>query len=302
MKIIGLVIFILSCSFSLLAQTDRFSDKDKIFFESQLTNYQDWLDSRGFGQVLTIDHIEVHPKMLTLFLDVKFERGDSASIAWDTLKASYAQLEFDSLEAAIYHYFTFLMEVPPSMATIEIYNSFGDRVPCFYKAIYVEDGQLSTEQAPCRDKETTFTIDFEDLPENKTRSIEEVEKDWGKKKAFNVIEGFCRDFFELREAEFDVIKRGSYLKFRVEGMRREILPLSFFGVLFGPARENLVVAVNFFDTDKGFMIHINTNGKFGSGLFVPRAGGYRPMEPDYAKELQKYTNKLGEEIRKEILK
>lgn len=307
------LLFILNLNID--AQSIQFNDQDSIYFERQIPRYSKWLKHRGFGNLLEAYEIDTDSNQVTLVLKSKLVDADSTLWAWNKLEHSYALKNAASIEERLFSRFCQLMEVPDSMAVIEIYNAIGPGlVPCFYRGIYFDQGRLKTISDYCMNKHSIVEIeDFKLRPEIKQGSstLESVPKE--KLTEFNLqkeIRSFLIDYFQKeKNAEIDFLNpRGSLLLCEVKNIRREVLSdeanpvLAKFLNLFGyeldwVKREFLTIEVFVQLEEDKTIITIDLNGKYGSGFHTPRRNAYLDMEPEFEDYIANYASKMAEKIK-----
>lgn len=284
------------------AQERPINDETKPFFENQLPNYQQWLESNGITQILAIEKMDLRPDLLTLSLYLTAYDKDSANDVWDYFKEKYDQQHAFILEEDMFNYLYFLMELPPEKILIEIYDVTENdpRVPCFYRGIFFENGEFGVDKAPCMglDKDVQISM-LEIRPDllGKKDTLSGLSADYKTKRLiFQEIEVFCEEYFDGRADSIIVHDRRDRFQLEVKDMKRQILPPTLFTWFTGPQKERLGIIVSYEFTGQDINLRLKVHGKYGSGLWSILDSGYRPMEPDYTSYLKTFVNVFHQDL------
>jgi hypothetical protein len=310
----------LVCSTTLAAQREDITGSMP-FFEQALTRYESWLKAEGLGSVLYTDEVRFQASdsnALEMVLILHGTQPDSAIALWYAAKAAY-DTDSDSLEHYLYRTYIHTMEVPGEQANLQIYvrNEYGEKVPCFRVWVWQKNGRLiiSTKRGTCKDKKLYVSI-----PPLKTVTTVK-----GKKKTVTHTRPAAEVFVKVREhltqtlindpkyrtKELNdrqphivagMIETGTTLHLTVADLGKVVLTdqnrgiwESWFGVNT-IAMERLTFDFTYRTRSKeeggGYDLSCNINGKFGSGVFKPRASAYMDMQPDFDDYLEAYKNRL----------
>lgn len=301
-------------------------DGDLDFFQKKAPLYQRWLDSTGLGQVIKVDHVRLKPSdntELELILVMNTNDLDTAAGQWAQLKKDF-DTPADSVERYLYHFFEYMMELPPERGNIQIYvkNDRGEFIPCFYIFIWMEEGRLIVRKK-MDDCKSMFvdvpikSIKLKNISKGKNTKIQP-----GKAKSADETFDIILNYFDQK-----VIKHPKYgpnggcagkKPFRERGMKRTETSLSFSiqdlcrevlddesnskavdllnwvsrSNYNDKARERLTFTFEYIKSGNDIRLKGTIEGKFGNGVFKPRTEGYMEMEPDFQQKLESYTNEL----------
>jgi hypothetical protein len=226
------------------------------FFQQQAQEYQHWLDQSGIGAVLRLQVIEPRPQELPLYLAFRYKNIDSIKVAWKTLKRQFDAANATTLEHALFYKLIFLMEVPDTLANIQIYNSYEpDGVILFFRGIYFDGKKVVVDSSGSRAAETSLSITLGELrpffkgTTNSTNSkadeasfllrleelkpffkgtTEQLKAQFSKRAVFYRIYQFAKQRYEskyqpYRKPRVEVRDSFDLLRFEVKDLSREVL-------------------------------------------------------------------------------
>ena len=146
-RVFSLICLLAGVCSTLRAQEDL--TRDRAFFEQQARNYQRWLDETGLSPRLKVRAIEVLPQRLSLYLQFPTDNVDTVKALWIRLHQDYAALETGlRLEDALFFKMVQLMEVQPSVADLQVYDSYNPlREPNFLRAIHLDAQEVRVDSS-----------------------------------------------------------------------------------------------------------------------------------------------------------
>jgi len=325
--LLAICVLQLTLCVSLVAQTPDLQDlsEDSTFFQAQSIQYQRWLDSTGLGLRLYVDEVRLKKNSKTeleLLLNLRNTDIDSAVNQWTQLRRDFEKAEGRPLEEKLFRAFAHKMEIPAVQGNVQIYVR--DRkliyIPCFYVWIWEENGRILTDAKFNECKAKTFDFEVKPTPirnSSKGRTAE-VKREVPASEVFSQILAYARQRFETARCYDryprveEVESTESTLQFAVTDLCREVLTdetesswcatAKWLGVQCNDIkRERLVFQFTYLPTTTGYRLNCRLEGKFGSGFYKPRKGGYMDMEPDFEDYLDTYAknfrNALQERLR-----
>lgn len=291
-------------------QLRPFDDANRPFFEAQLPYFQAWLEDRGFTQVLAIDHLELRPDMMTVYLFLTAYKRDSARMVWEGFVEQYQQIYESEPAEDLHTYLCFLMEQPRKNVTIELYDvdRNDDRSLCYFLFMFYEKGRFQTEsESGCMSEKRQVRVPFFHLsPDSIKQSLALNSPALRKKRAEEILEEVYKhgDAYFTQRGVRPVLNREGIdkLSLEVKGLTSEVLadlPKELIEGLFGLAKkERLLLIFEIKEEKEAFVIKVEIHGMYGSGIFSISDSGYRPMEPTYKSYLFRYANRYSEDLHK----
>ncbi|MFT4761604.1 MAG: hypothetical protein ACI9LN_003587 [Saprospiraceae bacterium] len=293
------------------AQRKDFS-QDSAFFHKKTTNYQRWLEKTGLGKIIKTDFFRLKDSYTELELHLLMETNsvDTAIAQWNQLEVDFMKNHGKSIQEELFNRFVHMMEIPPEQGNVQVYvkQANGEYIPCFYVWVWREKGELITDKkfGDCK------AMDFEVLVEStRTENIVDGEsittsKNLTATETFDFIEAYARERFEPERCDerfpkvVQEARTSSKLTFYIEDLCQEVLkdegtsPWCWIKESLGidcndMRRERLTFTFRYDETDNGFKLECELDGKFGSGVYRPRKSGYMDMEPDFEDYLEEYV-------------
>lgn len=302
-------------SFPLIAQENLLQDKP--FFEKQTQLYQRWLDHSGLGQYLRVEEIEVKEKHLSLYLRFPFSDIDSVLNAWDQLKADFEATSGISLEEKLFYKMTVLMEVRPSAASVQLYDTYDLRKePLFFRGILFENGSVRVEESNPKSISLDINLYPKAINGGKAPSVADFHQQYSKETVFTSVKAYVQNRYEKtacegRNPKVRILEDQAQLRFEVVDLCKEVLTdgnptlCEILRALGNDCnwvkRELLTFTISYEKTMEGFRLEMEIDGKYGSGFYDNvRRGGYLSMEVDFNEELERYTDELAVQLRNAI--
>lgn len=303
----------------LLTAQDLRLDSD--FFQKESKTYQKWLDNSGFGETIKVRELKVEEKHLTLFLEFHFEDLDSIVRSWELIKTEFEKNHPISFEQKLFYKFVHLMEIKQSAGRIGVFNTYDLlKEPLFFRGISFKDGKVHIDESNPRDEIRLVKFTPNNLIGSKNSMSEiEFKRQYTKEFVFDEICKFAQKHFtqktcENRFPEFKVVDSDEVLRFRAFDLCRFVLTDSADPLLakilnklgYGVnwvKREKLDFLITYLELQDGFSLHIQIEGKYGSGLYskVGRRG-YISMDNEFDEYLEDYADQFKMLLKKEILK
>jgi len=293
--------------------------QNKEFFKNQLPKYQEWLNATNIGEVLTVKEFETEKELYSLHLGFQKENVERAVAAWKKLKQKFESNHSLTLEQQLFYKMLHVMEVPSEHAKIFIFDTFEKtEIPCFDQHIYFDEGKVQYLEEPfCRSQVRKITIDEYKLKDSIKRIRISIEnKTIAEKKTrdeiYTMIFEFAKQFYTAKNAKVTSLENQELLRFDVINLRKEVLNEETDDGLLASSlrkvgvdvnwvkREWLIFTIQLDSAKEGIHLECEIDGKFGSGFYQPRLGGYMDMEPDFELYLKRYTNIFLQKI-KELL-
>lgn len=290
----------------------QFSDslaQREAFFAQQLIPYQQWLDSKGLGQVLEVHETSVDNDTLSVYLRFRYLDSDSASVAWDLLQQKYFAAHGDSVERALFFAMLHTMQVAPNRANIQIYDTYDlNKTPCLFVGVRWYYNELEIAESMCKSQSGKAQVYLDDLPESERLQLQKEGLSLRKRRQqlYQKVETFTRGYFGKPE-DFRVLSSSNAedLKMEVQDIRGYVLEQEgnsyfcyFWNWLMGEgcdhrARERIELSFTFKETDKSFTLEGELTGFYGSGAVDElKKDGYRSMEPEFTTYFKPFTQEF----------
>lgn len=300
------------------AQRIAFSASEQAFFEAQKAKYQRWLDKTGTGRYLKTHGLRLvnHNTELELFLVFKTLDPDTAAGQWVQLNRDFDQNLGASLSEELFDKFTHFMDLPAEQGNIQIHvlTPTGEIGPCLYIWLWEENGAVQQEEKlnNCRAKSFDVTVPAVKVKQLVKGKTTYVAQHLRAEEVFDSIKAYAKKRYLRIEAPdrrpeiLDWKNTSSRLKFTVEDLCKEVLAdeekslwCTLVEVLGGKCNDVTRERLEFefeYDPDTG-KLHCDLTGKFGSGVYRPRqSSGWMSMEPDFETYLERYANKIGQDL------
>jgi hypothetical protein len=295
--------------------------KDTPFFQKQAQAYQLWLDQSGLGSVLRVHLTEVQPTGLALYLEFQYHNIDSIGVAWKTLKRKFDAERASTLEQTLFYKMVFLMDVPDTLANVQLYNTYDPAgTTLFFRGIFFDGKKVQVDSSGSRAADASFTIQLKDFKGLTKAAKEPVNANISKSIVYQRIFSFAKRRYANkiqadRKPRLEVRDSLETLRFEVKDLTREVLTdaeqpswckfLKKWGITDcnWVKREMLAFLVDYKETAPGtFFISITIDGKVGSGYYAKiRDNAYRTMDADFKPYLEKYAEKFRLEVRNYLL-
>lgn len=257
------------------------------YFQSTLSNYQDWLDSTQLSQVLKIETLDVFTDKIELNLIIATRES------WLDLRDTYEEDYNRPIGDDLLKKLSFQMELVEDSVSIVI-NTLTEDYPVIIEAL---DGQITTlEDEPLISTKGMFKINLADIPQSKKQTTLGDSED-----VKNIIKNYLRSHYEQKKvwgkkSRFFVIDNGEELNIEVSNISKEVLDDFLIGYYE-------FIKIDMEINQKGDVVEIayELQARYGSGIFVaPRRSGYKDMEPKYSEYVERYRKKFSA-MMKEVL-
>ena len=293
---------------------------DADFFNDQMPVYQQWLDNAGFGEVLSVRELEVEDDRVLLFLEFPTSDIDTIYSYWNTLKENFDANHPITLEEQLFYKMTSIMDVSPEQGAVAIFDNYDvNEKSYFLRGLYFEDGKFTIDINNYKDarREVHFTPSKLGM-KDKEVSVGFIEKNYSREKVYDKIYSFSKKHFEQKKCEqrypkVRLLEKDENLHIEVIDLCREVLTdaanpllaqaLNWMGGNYNwVKREKLNILITYEEAEEGFSLHINIDGRYGSGMYssVGRSG-YYSMEVNFDEYLQDYADQFKEKIRQHII-
>ena len=315
--------------FSIFIYSQDYLGNDTLFFENKAKLYQHWLEKKGLGEILKVEWVQLSHNDLNLELILSIQESDldKAINIWQSLVQHFnAGTSETDLKTYLFKTFTRMMEIDPEQGNIQVYVPLPDQAvngktefyPCFYVWYWAENDQILEEARIniCKGPQpVVIEIELPELTQANSSEKVVIQKQIDAATVFRKIEQYAHQryddlgYTEDTPSHIDVIYQDDYrFEFTVTDIRREILTdgkrslwCRFVNYWWGDCddvrRERLEFSFRFIPTEKGYILDGTLTGKFGSGVFVPRASGYMDMEPDFLEDyLKPYIRKFERDL------
>ena len=312
-------LFCLFLGTNALSQTEKFTQDDKDFFDKTATQYDRWLTSLGLSSLISVEKISVkkNETEVELHLLMTTRDLDKAVAQWRALRLEMSKGKTDStvLEKMLFDTFIRQMQITDEQGNVQVYvrDEQGQYIPCFYVAIWRENGDLKIDSrlnmGVCKSKTLDVSVTLPPIktPKGKTTT---VQTPLSPNAVFDKIQRFargqfekttCYDRFPIVEVDYNKSK-GNVLVFTVTDLCRVVLKdedkslwCKTYQLLGGQCndirRERLIFTFNYEAIgNNAYRLTGELQGLFGSGAFKPRVSGYMDMEPDFNDYLTAYAN------------
>ncbi len=312
------LLLILCFSGRLAAQTIRFSADDFAFFTHKTEAYQRWLDLNGLGQALHVTKVRLKKDSteLELLLHVNATDLDTAIALWNRAQDDVRLSSDQPLEEKLFQTFADFMEIPPAQGNVQVYvlDADGAYIPCFYVAIWEEDGRIRTDSRIRECKDKPIAVSLAPLPLRKTvkGQTAEIERRLTGKQVFDGIEAFLKakytrtNCYDRRPEVLVELRTETFLRISISDLCRVVLTDEQKSIWCRTAetlgwkcndlrRERLEFEFTYLSGSNSLSGRLT--GKFGSGVYRPRASGYMDMEPDFNDYLETFHLKFQQELK-----
>ena len=299
------------------------------FFEKKAKLYQRWLNSKGMGEILKVDKVEMKKNgmELELFLSLKTTDPDSAAALWIGLEQRVDSINGNkSLDEILYSTFTRMMEIPSAQGNIQVYFPRKEGMgynPCFYVWLWEENEKIVSETRTnnCRSQALDLVLNIPKLNNISTSGEIIIYRKTNTQDIFNRINTYISNKLEIRKPEcenrvprVDILNFSqSSLKLSVNDLCNEILTnesksmwCNLVEQLWGPCNDKRRERLEFsfevqpINDDNGYILKYELSGKYGSGVYRPRVSGYMDMEPDFVEYISLYLEKFIKDLRPEL--
>lgn len=301
LKNIVLLFVFLTISYRSFSQKDLREDKDFLFLK--IEEYSEWLEVKGFNQVVIVDSFIVLEDKVSLFLGYSEDSKNdfSLNVAWQELKDKYENKSEVQLEETLFNSLFFTLEVSPD--SVEIYI-LGNKAHLFsVEIIGSETGIFINDKiAAARDSEK-IPIPIINL---KTKYVEQKDKIKAAdlNKITKEISRFLKKYYKEKGAwwyyaEIEIVKNFQHdLVIEITDLKGEVLrkEREYF--------EYIRISVKAEKQGKNIVLTYDLMAKYGSGIFLaPRSvSDYKNMEIHYSASLEKYKEKIKSLIHKNLTK
>lgn len=298
---IVLFIYLFIMPFALLAQEDLRNDSR--FFEDKLSEYNEWLEAKGFSSVLWADSLKVYKSNVNVYLGYAQEKQEdfALNVAWDKLKREYEKKSSMQFEEVLFNHLFFTLGIAPD--SLDLYV-LGHKPHLFTVTVFGSDIGVYVDDkiATPRDPEN-IPIPVIDL-KNKYISQKDKVKAPDLKTITNEVRMFLKNYYKNKGAwwyfaEIEVVKDFQHeLIIEITDLKGEILKneRQYF--------EYIRISVKAEKQGKNVILVYDLMAKYGSGIFLaPRSvSDYKNMDIKYPNSLEKYREKLKSLIHKYLTK
>ena len=295
-----------------LSAQQEYLQTDAQYFVDKTQHLARWLQAKGLAPHLRIDSVRLAKGgyELELWLSLRTTDLDRAASLWSSLETMYRDedpgRDFNEL---LFDTFVRFMEVLPAQANVQVYvpkslERNAGYSTCFKVWIWKENGELKLDRElnGCKAQNITVPIDLRDVDTQTGSARAVVYRRAEARDIFDQVLAFTRRKYaperrpidcNERDPRVEEIEISEYdLKFVVSDLCREVLRQErrsawcqlverWWGPCNDMRRERLEFVVDYLPTATGYLLKIEITGKFGSGVYVTRRGGYMDMEPDY---------------------
>ncbi|MFN8258725.1 MAG: hypothetical protein U0W24_23760 [Bacteroidales bacterium] len=273
---------------------------DSSFFYSKITEIDELVENMGLNQFYHLSGINISDDKVHLFFDANQTRADSAIAAWLLLKTKFDSGYDYRVANTFFNTIAFDLELGKDSLEIVL----GANIEDFKVYLNFEPGKGLVVNEEYKAPKRTFKsliIKYDDL--NLADASLKTKGDQVTMKGIRAAIGnYLRNFYKDKgtffyDAQLDVLKENSNeLTFEISKLSKEILnDRNYF--------EFIRIEVKILKADKDFEIKYQVQGKYGSGFgFVPRSSEYRNMEPSFSDYLNRYEEKLAQNINQILIK
>lgn len=314
-----MLLFMVCIPFYLCAQKANLTT-DEAFFDAQTSVYQQWLDNAGFGEILSVRELEIEEDNIVLFLEFPTENLDTIYSYWNTIKTKFERDNPITFEEQLFYKMTSIMDVAPEEGAIAIFDTYDlKKEEVFLRGIYFENGKVAVEYNNPKDarREVHFAPGKLGI-KDKEVNVAFFTQHYSKEKVYEKIYSFSKKHFEQKKCEqrypeVRLLEKDENLHIEVIDLCREVLTdaanpilaqaLNWMGGNYNwVKREKLNILITYEEEEDGFTLHINIDGRYGSGIYssVGRSG-YYSMEINFDEYLQDYADQFKEKIRQHII-
>lgn len=318
-KLSFILSLLLLFEYAAMAQIEDLT-QSKAFFQQQAQEYQRWLDQSGLGTVLRVHLVDPRPQELPIYLAFRYQKIDSSIVAWRALKSKFEASQPNSLEAELFYKLVYLMEVPDSLANVQIYNTYDPAgTTLFFRGIY-HDGKGVRVDSSGSMADASFSLQLQDFKGLAKASVEEQRARLSKGLVFQRIYRYAQQRYlskkqTYRTPRMELRDSLEILRFDIKDLDREVLSdaeqpywcqlikkLGFADCNW-VRREMLAFKISYKVLPTGgFRLGITIDGKVGSGYYDKiRDNAYKPMTTDFNEYLERYAEKFRLELRNYLL-
>jgi hypothetical protein len=209
-----------------------------------------------------------------------------------------------------------MMEIKPQQGNIQLYinDKFGNHIPCFYVGIWEGQNRIMTRLDTCKAEPVFIAIPPVYLKQIQKGKVVTTQKKLSSTEVFDKVLAYayrweqptCTDRYPKIT---DIERSANRLKFTVSDLCRVVLVsekpsllcdliTACGGTCNDTRRERLEFDIEYqADNNK---LYCQVMGKFGSGVYKPRKGGWLNMEPDFADYLEEFIKKFKSDLETQL--
>lgn len=315
-----LPILFLLCVASLVAQPGNLA-RDSAYFQSQLPEYQRWLNKNNLGQHLRVQELKVDTGLI-LLIGFGETPSNLVQATWQQLRADFRRAHAATLEERLFDRALAIFDVDRDHLALQVFDANYESGCFFYQIFFSVDNRLQADSSSCKGpKEHNIHIAPSDLRTIRGATKAEVSRRMSQQKVL----GVCKQFLQLRygaklcQGRKPAIKwledapNSERLEMEIinlcdevvkEGQPKTCEVLRFFGLSCNwKKNEKLTIRLDYTEKNSGFLLDIWLEGRYGSGFYeeVGRRG-YKDMGLDFDEELSDYARLLKKDLNDYLLK
>ena len=289
------------------------------FFQSQLPEYQRWLDSCGLGKYLRAVHLHVDTG-LVLLLDFPYDPPATVPSLWRRLRIDFKKAHGETLERRLIEHALTVFDIDRQHFALQVASETDD---CFFYQMFgVKYGFFLADSSSCKgSKSDTLRMRPPDLSRVRRGGRMVLPPPVSPQHTMFVV----KDFLQKRYAADSCAGRPPTLQWTVEAANDDALELEVTDLCHEviPAnhpklcttlkrccglpctwkqREKLRLRVRYqYSEAQGMALDIWVDGRYGPDTYAKSGRrGYRDMGTDFERELEAYTRRLVEDLRREL--
>jgi len=288
------------------------------FFSERTADYQQWLNESPIGKVFQVEHLDVRPD--TLFLYLAFQPGDYDYQlgALEQLRNDFSRQHFLSLEEQLFYKAAFFYEIAPEKLVIQLFDTYDPaRTALYWLGIHFHGGAIAFQENKAKPILKSIHIEPADFSGHQKSASQKVDRSYSKEEVYQSIYRFLQEKYQqqtcpdnqprlfLRESQ----KR---LWVQVDNLCREALYDQTNNVLCRILkrldlsacntikRERYHFIVGYEPTETGFELEVVIDGEYSTNYLLGY-GQYRKMDHRFMEYFQLYADVLIEEMNQALV-
>lgn len=278
-------------AFSLLSQSlhAHFTQQDSIFFDSTITDYQNWLTVTHLNEVLTYDNWTFGTTVLEVYLTASTKED------WIHLRNYYRTTYQEPIHEKLFNKLTWQLAVEPHEVKLHITCADGYTI-----VIQAPNGAI-VKKEPLPDEislKGNFNHDLHlDHIETHQKAVSQMDMKTAKQLIINYFQGYYEDKkVWWKKAKYESVDYENEISLEISNISKEILNDFLIGYY-----ELILIDIFIEEKPGGIEINYTLKGKYGSGIFAaPRRSGYKDMSAKYPDYIERYNKRIRSML-KEVL-
>ncbi len=267
----------------------QFTLQDSIYFDSTITDYQNWLSVTHLDEVLTYDKWTFGAETLDVYLTTSTKED------WIHLRNYYRSTYQYPIHQKLLEKLVWQLSIENDEVRLHITSSDGYTI-----LIQYENGEW-IKQEPLPDEislKGNFNHELHlDHIETREKAVSQMDIKTAKSLIINYFKGYYEEKkVWWKKAKYESIDYENEISLEISNISKEILNDFLIGYY-----ELILIDIFIEEKPGGIEINYTLKGKYGSGIFAaPRRSGYKDMSAKYPDYIERYNKKFRSML-KEVL-